>query len=95
MGLGFDYPPTLLAACKKKTEPTVAITTQVTPPKNITPALTGPLVSPITTMDYFSTINKTIPWKTNSTVMRIYLILILNFEKSFANIPRNLYFFRI
>ena len=47
-----------IAACKK-TETAVTTPTQVIPPSNITPVVTGPVVYPVNTLDSFSAINKT------------------------------------
>ena len=57
-----------LAACKK-TETAVTTPTQFTPPTNITPVVTGPIVYPVNTLDSFSAINKTTSWYTTTRAM--------------------------
>lgn len=57
-----------LTSCKK-TETTVTTPTQVIPPSNITPVVTGPIVYPVNTLDSFSSINKTTSWYTTTRAM--------------------------
>mgnify|MGYP000002575023 FL=1 len=57
-----------IAACKK-TETAVTTPTQVIPPTNITPVVTGPVVYPVNTLDSFSAINKTTSWYTTTRAM--------------------------
>ena len=57
-----------LTSCKK-TETTVTTPTQVIPPTNITPVVTGPIVYPVNTLDSFSAINKTTSWYTTTRAM--------------------------
>lgn len=57
-----------IEACKK-TETTVTTPSQIIPPTNITPVVTGPIVYPVNTLDSFSAINKTTSWYTTTRAM--------------------------
>ena len=65
LGLFFFF---FLTSCKK-TETTVTTPTQVIPPSNIKPVVTGPIVYPINTLDSFSAINKTTSWYNTTRAM--------------------------
>jgi hypothetical protein len=59
----------LFAVACKKNETATTQPVQVTPPTNITPVITGPIVYPVNTLDSFSAINKTTSWYNTTKAM--------------------------